>query len=85
MFWGLWLVPFGMLVYKSGFLPRVLGVWLVLNGIAYVAQHIAGIVWPQYANLVENVALLLQFGEVAIMLWLVIMGARAPRALTAPA
>ncbi len=30
IFWGLWLLPFGLLVYRSGFLPRFLGVWLML-------------------------------------------------------
>ena len=33
MFWGLWLFPFGILVYRSGFIPRILGVFLILNGI----------------------------------------------------
>lgn len=33
MFWGLWLIPFGQLVYKSGFIPRIIGVFLILNGI----------------------------------------------------
>jgi hypothetical protein len=85
MFWGLWLLPFGILVYKSGFLPRTLGVWLVLNCFAYVAQCVTGILWPQYVNTIENIAFPVQFGEVAIMLWLIIMGARpslsfAPRA-----
>jgi hypothetical protein len=85
MFWGLWLLPFGILVYKSGFLPRILGVWLVLNCFAYVAQSVTGILWPQHMDTVENVAFPVQFGEVAIMLWLLVMGARptlsfAPRA-----
>src|SRR5262245_9265445 len=35
--WGVWLFPMGILTYKSGFLPRFIGVWLVINGIAYVA------------------------------------------------
>ncbi len=76
MFWGLWLLPLGMLVYKSGFLPKVLGVWLVLNCFAYVAQCITGILWPQSIDVVDNIAFPVQFGEVAIMLWLIIMGAR---------
>jgi hypothetical protein len=76
IFWGLWLLPFGILVYKSGFLPRILGVWLVLNCFAYVAQCVTGIVWPQYVETIENLAFPVQFGEVAIMLWLIIMGAR---------
>ena len=76
MFWGLWLLPFGILVYKSGFLPKVLGIWLGLNCIAYVALCVTGILWPQYIDNVETIAFPVQFGEVAIMLWLIIMGAR---------
>src|SRR5262249_49783508 len=30
IFWGVWLFPFGWLVYRSGFLPRVIGLWLIL-------------------------------------------------------
>lgn len=74
VFWGLWLLPFGVLVYKSGFLPRILGVWLVLNCFAYLAQSLTGVLLPQYTDAVANLALPLQFGEVAIMLWLIVVG-----------
>ena len=42
LFWGLWLFPFGLLVFRSRFLPRILGVWLILNGIAYVIISFTG-------------------------------------------
>src|SRR5580765_1918605 len=48
IFWGLWLFPLGMLVYKSGFLPRFLGVWLVLAGVAWVSLSLTGLLLPQY-------------------------------------
>ncbi|MHC4073208.1 MAG: DUF4386 domain-containing protein, partial [Planctomycetota bacterium] len=32
IFWGLWLLPLGYLVFKSGFLPRILGVLLIIGG-----------------------------------------------------
>jgi hypothetical protein len=76
VFWGLWLLPFGILVFTSGFLPRTLGAWLVLNCFAYLAQVVTGILLPQYASIVESVAFPLQLGEIAIMLWLLIIGAR---------
>jgi hypothetical protein len=85
VFWGLWLLPFGLLVYKSGFLPRVLGVWLVLNCLAYVAQSVTGILWPQYLDTVANYAFPVMFGELATMLWLVIMGAKQRQPLTSAA
>lgn len=48
IFWGLWLLPFGLLVYRSRFIPRFMGVWLMVNGIAYVAISFTGLLLPQY-------------------------------------
>jgi hypothetical protein len=76
VFWGLWLFPFGLLVYKSRFIPRFLGVWLMLNCVAYVAVSVTGIMWPHYENTVANWVFPVMFGELAIMLWLIIMGAK---------
>ena len=76
--WGVWLFPLGALVYKSHFLPKFLGVWLVINGIAYVIMSLTGILAPQHQG---NLFLAFQpalFGELALMLWLVIKGARPP-------
>jgi Domain of unknown function (DUF4386) len=85
VFWGLWLFPFGLLVYRSRFLPRLLGVWLMLNCCAYVALSVTGILWPQYQARVWNVTFPVMFGELAIMLWLIVLGAkeRQPAAATA--
>jgi uncharacterized protein DUF4386 len=76
VFWGLWLLPFGMLVYKSRFLPRILGIWLMLNCIAYVVTSVTGILWPTYEQRVSNWLFPVMFGELAIMLWLIIVGAK---------
>ncbi|MDP9025173.1 MAG: DUF4386 domain-containing protein [Candidatus Eremiobacteraeota bacterium] len=81
VFWGLWLLPFGLLVYQSRFLPRILGAFLVANCMAYLAQVFAGVLLPQYAEMVSNVVFPLQFGEIAIMLWLIVMGAKRNREL----
>jgi hypothetical protein len=85
IFWGLWLLPLAALVIKSGFLPRFLGVWLILNGIAYVVNSFTELLLPRYADMVSNVAFPVFTGEVAFVLWLVIIGARVrPAAATAP-
>ena len=76
IFWGLWLIPLAILVYRSRFLPRFLGVWLFINGVAYVGLSFTGLLFPQYYNAAFNDAFPLLFGEVAFMLWLVIKGAR---------
>jgi len=75
IFWGLWLIPLAILVYRSRFLPRFLGVWLTLNGVAYVANSLTGLLLPQYANKVETLTFPALTGEVAFVLWLVIRGA----------
>ena len=85
VFWGLWLFPFGLLVYRSRFLPRVLGIWLILNCFAYLATSITGILWPPYEQTVSNWVFPVMFGELAIMLWLVIMGAKETRPLATAA
>lgn len=74
--WGLWLFPLALLVLRSGFLPRFLGVWLIVNGCAYLASSLTGLLWPEYLELVSNVTFPALLGEVALMLWLLIMGAR---------
>lgn len=76
VFWGLWLIPLGLLVFRSGFLPRLLGGWLIINGVAYVALSVTGLLLPQYAKPVFTVATPLLFGEAVFMLWLLIVGAR---------
>jgi hypothetical protein len=85
IFWGLWLFPFGRLVIRSRFLPRGLGVWLIVNGLAYLASSVTGVLFPRYEDAVSNTLFPALFGEVAIMLWLVIMGARPARTAPTPA
>jgi uncharacterized membrane protein len=62
---------------RSRFLPRILGVWLVINGFAYLTISLTGLLLPQYMDKVYNIEFPVLFGELAIMLWLVIKGARA--------
>ena len=84
MLWGLWLWPLAILVYRSRFLPRILGVWLFINGFAYLTCSLIGLLLPQYYATVFNVSSPVFLGEVAFVLWLVIKGAR-PRPLDAAA
>jgi len=86
IFWGLWLFPFGLLVIRSGFIPRVLGVLLMIAGTAYLASAFATLVLPQYAPLVGKIALPLEVGELPIIFWLLIWGAKTrPTAAAAAA
>lgn len=76
IFWGLWLLPFGILVIKSGFIPRILGVLLIVNCLAYVAVSLTSILLPAYAGVVSRYATIPETGELWIMLWLLVMGAK---------
>jgi hypothetical protein len=77
MFWGLWLLPLGALVYRSRFLPRFLGVWLTVNGVAYIVMSTIGLVSSRHVNASSPIVMPILLGEVAFMLWLLIVGARA--------
>ncbi|HEY4612524.1 MAG TPA: DUF4386 domain-containing protein [Bacteroidota bacterium] len=83
IFWGLWLFPFGILVMQSGFIPRLLGVLLLIAGFAYLSASFTSLVVPQYENFVGQFALVLAFGELPIVFWFVIKGFR-PSGITAP-
>src|SRR5437868_320533 len=76
IFWGLWLLPFGWLVIKSGFLPKFIGAWLLVNGVAYVAISLIGLFRPESYDLAFKSAFPVLCGELAIMLWLLIKGAK---------
>ncbi len=76
IFWGLWLFPFGMLVIRSGFIPRAFGVLLMIAGLAYLASAFANLILPHYAPVVSRIALPLELAEVPIIFWLLIWGAK---------
>lgn len=85
LFWGLWLLPFGWLVLRSGRLPRVLGVMLILGGLGYVLQVFGGLV-PGFAQsaLARYARMPAAFGEIGSCLWLLAFGFRARRIGASP-
>jgi hypothetical protein len=85
-FWGLWLFPFGILVMRSGFLPKILGILLIVAGIAELIVCVTGMVFPAYANMMFNLTTPFDaLGEVPIALWLLIKGAKEQPATAASA
>ena len=79
IFWGLWLFPFGILVIRSRFIPRVLGYFLFLAGVGYLASSLTFLLLPSYGPVVDTVASKLNFFELPIILWLLIWGAKDQR------
>ncbi len=76
LLWGVWLLPLALLVYKSKFIPRFLGMWLALGGLAWITLSVTGTLLPQYQSMVLTISQPATFAEVAIMLWLVFKGAK---------
>lgn len=76
IFWGLWLFPLGMLVYRSGFIPRFLGVLLMIGTFAYLANSFTSLVVPQYEASVSRWMDPLQAVELVFMFWLLVIGAK---------
>jgi hypothetical protein len=81
IFWGLWLLPFGWLVYKSGFLPKVLGVLLMMGCFGYLIDFAGTTLYPGYADtlIAKYASLPGTLGEIGICLWLLIVGVREPK------
>lgn len=75
-FWGLWMLPFGWLVVRSRFLPRWLGYWLVLDGIAWVIVGMTSFLGPNYADTLFRYFQPVFLAELVAMLWLLIFGAK---------
>ena len=80
LLWGLWLFPLAALVLRSRYMPRFLGWWLNLNGLAYVAVWTVAFLAPQHFDRVDDLLFPVFLGEVAFMLWLLIRGAKEPAA-----
>src|SRR6266516_4058465 len=78
IFWGVWLFPFGLLVFRSRFLPWWIGVWLMINCFGYVFRSVIGFFFPAYNDKTFLYMQPFLFGELAIMLWLLIRGAKVP-------
>lgn len=79
VFWGLWLFPFGTLVVRSGFIPRVFGYLLWVGGVGYLLAATNALVLPQRIPIVGQVAGIMEIAEVPIIFWLLIWGARVKR------
>jgi hypothetical protein len=76
IFWGLWLIPYGLVVRRSGFIPAWLGIPLLVAGVAYVAHSVTTLFFPQYGATLSPLLLALGAGELPILVWLIGWGTR---------
>jgi Domain of unknown function (DUF4386) len=77
-FWGLWLLPLGVLVMRSGLAPRILGLLVILAGVAYVINSASSVLSLPLREITSSGAVLVEaVGEVSMIVWLLITGAKA--------
>ena len=74
VFFGLFCVSLGYLIFRSGFLPRIIGVLLAFQGLCYLANSFTDFLAPKYAALVFSVLVVSAVGEISLCLWLLVMG-----------
>jgi len=81
-FWGLWLLPFGILVYQSGFIPKIFGILLIFGCFSYLMASFFSIGFPEALEVISPVTSVTgSIGEFAIIFWLLIKGVRTPKVL----
>ncbi len=84
-FWGLWLLPLGLLVYRSGFFPKVFGVFLLIGCAGYLADGTTALLFPTMRPALTPLVMLTGvLGEIPFLLWLLIRGARYPEPSAPP-
>ncbi len=77
-FWALWLFPLGYLVFKSGFLPKFLGLILMVGSVGYYLDFVGRVAFPNYSEFIisDYITIPASIGEIGTCLWLLIMGAK---------
>jgi hypothetical protein len=76
IFWGLWLILLGILVYKSGFIPKVLGVLLIVGCFGQLLSFLSTFLFPDYSVILIPISETAKIGELSVFLWLLIKGVK---------
>jgi hypothetical protein len=78
IFWGLWLLPFGFLIFRSGFYPKIIGVLLMVGCFGYLINFFGNTLFVDYQSVgvLQYLKLLPTVGEFSICFWLLFVGAR---------
>jgi len=76
IFFGLWLFPMGYLVFKSTFIPKVIGILLIIASIGYLADSFIFFLNPGFEPVISEFTFV---GEAAMTFWLLIVGVNAKK------
>lgn len=78
LFWGVWLIPLACLVYRSGFVPRLLGIFLLAAGIGYATDSLTTVLFPAYHFFTQKIAFACSaLGELSLIVWLLARGVKS--------
>ncbi len=78
IFFGLWLIPMGYLVLKSGTMPRALGFVIIAGGFGYIVATYVGFLFPDAADAADSLTWVAAIGEFWIIGYLLTKGLRMP-------
>jgi hypothetical protein len=76
IFFGAWLFPLGYLVYKSGFLPKILGIIMMIHFVGWTTTSLLFLLFPDFGTILYLTGPLGFISEFGLTLWLLIMGAK---------
>jgi hypothetical protein len=79
IFFSAWLLPLGYLVYKSRFLPRLLGLLLILDFFGNISWFLQGFLLPDYKILAYPGNAISFIAEISLTAWLLIMAVKEPK------
>ena len=80
LFFGCACLVLGYLIFRSGYLPRLLGVLMQIAGLSYLINSFALVLAPGFANMIFPIVLIPAFiGELSLCLWLIIRGVNVPK------
>jgi hypothetical protein len=79
VFWGLWLLPLGILIYKSGYFPKLVGILMLVAGIGYTLDFFSHYLLPGYKAIISPIVLTMTMGEIIFMIWIILRGAKLPK------
>jgi len=78
IFFGLWLLPLGYLIFKSGYFPRILGILVMIACFGHLLEFFQVFLFPGYEVIAYPGLVAAMIGEFSFMFWLLIKGAKIP-------
>ena len=78
IFWGLWLLPKSVLIYMSGYFPKIFSILMIIAGFAYFTGSFVNLLFPHLTRIISTLDML-TMGEVIFMIWVIIRGAKLPK------